>query len=200
MITLFHSPCSRSTRIVALLKELDALAAVEIEVVTIPRMDGTGGRDPRNPHPDGKVPLLVHDGAQVWESSAIIPYLTELFPQAGLGIPVGSPQRGSYLSWLAWYAGVVEPVLTLKAVGVDYPAVARTFRTEAEIQARLSQALTDGPYLLGEHFTAADLLLHSPYAWFGKPGVPVIDAWVERCMDRPGARFAAEFDTRQLAD
>ncbi|MBK3406344.1 glutathione S-transferase family protein [Methylorubrum populi] len=200
MITLFHSPRSRSTRIVALLQELDALEAVGIEIVTIPRMDGSGGRDPRNPHPDGKVPLLVHDGVQVWESSAIIAYLADLFPQAGLGIPAGDPQRGPYLSWLAWYAGVVEPVLTLKAVGVDHPALARTFRTEAEIEARLSEALTDRPYLLGDRFTAADLLLHSPYAWFGKPGRPVIDAWVERCMDRPGARFAAEFDARHPAD
>jgi glutathione S-transferase len=91
-------------------------------------------------------------------------------------------------------------VLTLKAVGVDHPALARTFRTEAEIEARLSEALTDRPYLLGDRFTAADLLLHSPYAWFGKPGRPVIDAWVERCMDRPGARFAAEFDARHPAD
>ena len=200
MITLFHSPRSRSTRIVALLQELDALEAVGIEIVTIPRMDGSGGRDPRNPHPDGKVPLLVHDCVQVWESSAIIAYLADLFPQAGLGIPAGDPQRGPYLSWLAWYAGVVEPVLTLKAVGVDHPALARTFRTEAEIEARLSEALTDRPYLLGDRFTAADLLLHSPYAWFGKPGRPVIDAWVERCMDRPGARFAAEFDARHPAD
>lgn len=200
MITLFHSPRSRSTRIVALLQELDALEAVGIEIVTIPRMDGSGGRDPRNPHPDGKVSLLVHDSVQVWESSAIIAYLADLFPQAGLSIPAGDLQRGPYLSWLAWYAGVVEPVLTLKAVGVDHPALARTFRTEAEIEARLSEALTDRPYLLGDRFTAADLLLHSPYAWFGKPGRPVIDAWVERCMDRPGARFAAEFDARHPAD
>lgn len=200
MITLFHSPRSRSTRIVALLKELDALEAVNIEVVTIPRMDGTGGRDPRNPHPDGKVPLLDHDGTRVWESSAIIQYLADLFPQPGLGVPVEDPKRGPYLSWLAWYAGVVEPVLTLKALGIDHPALARTFRTEAEVKVRLAEALSGGPYLLGNRFTAADLLLHSPYAWFGKPGVPAIDAWVERCMDRPGARFAAEFDARHPAD
>lgn len=199
MITLFHSPRSRSTRIVALLKELDALDAVRIEVVTIPRMDGSGGRDPRNPHPDGKVPLLDHDGVLVWESSAIIQHLAELFPASGLGFPVGDPQRGPYLSWLAWYAGVVEPVLTLKALGLEHPGLGRTFRTEAEVVARLADALSDRPFLLGDRFTAADLLLHSPYAWFGKPGLPEIDAWVDRCMDRPSARFAADFDARHAA-
>ncbi|KQP99043.1 putative glutathione S-transferase [Methylorubrum extorquens] len=199
MITLFHAPQSRSTRIVALLKDLDALDAVRIETVTIPRMDGSGARDPRNPHPEGKVPLLDHDGVLVRESSAIIQYLAELFPKTGLSIPAGHPQRGAYLSWLAWYAGVVEPVLTLEAIGLDHPAIARTFRTSADIKARLAAALKDRPFLLGDHFSAADLLLHSPYAWFGKPGEPTIDAWVDRCMDRPGARFAAEFDARHLA-
>ncbi|KAB7784555.1 MULTISPECIES: glutathione S-transferase family protein [Methylorubrum] len=199
MITLFHSPRSRSTRIVALLKELDALDAVRIEVVTIPRMDGSGGRDPRNPHPDGKVPLLDHDGVLVWESSAIIQHLAELFPASGLGFPVGDPQRGPYLSWLAWYAGVVEPVLTLKALGLEHPGLGRTFRTEAEVVARLADAVSDRPFLLGDRFTAADLLLHSPYAWFGKPGLPEVDAWVDRCMDRPSARFAADFDARHAA-
>ncbi|KQO95037.1 glutathione S-transferase [Methylobacterium sp. Leaf122] len=199
MITLFHAPQSRSTRIVALLKDLDALDAVRIETVTIPRMDGTGARDPRNPHPEGKVPLLDHDGVLVRESSAIIQYLAELFPKAGLGIPAGHPQRGAYLGWLAWYAGVVEPVLTLEAIGLDHPAIARTFRTSADIKVRLAETLKDRPFLLGDHFSAADLLLHSPYAWFGKPGEPTIDAWVDRCTDRPGARFAAEFDARHLA-
>ena len=199
MITLYHSPTSRSTRIVALLKELDALDAVRIARVTIPRADGSGGRDPANPHPEGKVPLLDHDGVLVRESSAIVQHLAELFPQAGLGVPPGHPQRGAYLGWLAWYAGVVEPVMIVEAAGLEHPFLARTFRTGAEMRARLAAALSDSPFLLGDRFTAADLLLHSPFAWFGKPGVPAIDAWVDRCTARPGAAFAAEFDAAQAA-
>lgn len=198
MFTLFHSPNSRSTRIVALLKELDALDRVRIEIVTIPRRDGSGGRDPRNPHPDGKVPLLVEDGVQIWESSAIVQHLADLFPEAGLAIPVGHKLRGAYLSWLAWYAGVVEPVFVLETTGLKHPVLDATFRGRAEMEARLTQALSESPYLLGERFTAADLLLHSPYAWFGKPGVPVIDAWVDRCADRPGAAYAARFDAEAV--
>jgi glutathione S-transferase len=199
MITLYHSPNSRSTRVVALLKDLDALHKVAIEIVTIPRQDGSGARDPRNPHPDGKVPFLVQDGHPIWESSAIIQHLAELFPAAGLGVPVGDPRRGAYLSWLAWYAGVVEPVLVLQALRLDHPGIAKTFRTGDDLKARLAAALADRPYLLGDRYTAADLLLHSPYAWFDKPGVPAIDAWVDRCMDRPGARYAAAFDAEHGA-
>lgn len=194
MLTLFHAPQSRSTRVVALLKELNALDVVKIEIVTIPRVDGTGGSDARNPHPEGKVPLLLHDGVAVWESSAILMYLAEIFPQAGMHIPPGHAERGAYLSWFAWYAGVMEPVAVIEAAEVTHPYFQATFRSSAEVKARLVAALTDRPFLLGEQFTAADLLLHSPYAWFGKPGDPVIDAWVDRCTARPGALFAAEFD------
>ncbi|MDB5930259.1 MAG: glutathione S-transferase [Polaromonas sp.] len=194
MLTLFHSPNSRSTRVVALLKELDALDEVQIETVTILRSDGTGGHDPRNPHPEGKVPLLVQDGVAVWESSAIMVHLADLFPNAGMNIAPGHAQRGAYLSWFAWYSGVMEPVMTLEAAGLQHPFVEATFRGSAEVKARLAAALADRPFLLGDRFTAADLLLHSPYAWFGKPGEPAIDAWVDRCAARPGAVFAAAFD------
>jgi glutathione S-transferase len=194
MLTLYHSPRSRSTRVVALVRELDALDAVTIERVTIPRQDGSGARDPRNPHPEGKVPFLVHDGVAVWESSAIMLYLADLFPQAGLSIPPGHPQRGAYLSWFAWYSGVVEPVMVLEAIGLSHPALAANFRTGEDLRQRLRAGLADKPFLFGDRFTAADLLLHSPFAWFGKPGDPVLDAWVDRCTARPGARFAAAFD------
>ncbi|MCJ2037029.1 glutathione S-transferase family protein [Methylobacterium sp. J-068] len=194
MLTLYHAPQSRSTRVVALLHELDALDAVAIERVTIPRRDGSGGRDPRNPHPEGKVPFLVHDGVAVRESSAIMLHLADLFPEAGLTIPPGHPQRGAYLGWFAWYAGVVEPVMVFEAAGLAHPALAATFRDGEALRQRLREALAEGPFLFGDRFTAADLLLHSPYAWFGKPGDPVLDAWIDRCMARPGARFAADFD------
>lgn len=199
MLTLYHSPQSRSTRVLALLKELGALEAVRIETVTIPRMDGSGERDPRNPHPEGKVPFLVHDGVPVRESSAIVLHLADLFPEAGLSIPPGDPRRGAYLGWFAWYAGVVEPVMVLEAAGLKHDVIERNFRDGAALKARLVEGLGDKPFLFGDRFIAADLLLHSPYAWFGKPGVPVIDAWVDRCMARPGAAFARDFDAARLA-
>lgn len=195
MLTLFHAPRSRSTRVVALLHELGALDEVKIEIVGIERLDGSGARDPRNPHPEGKVPLLLDGEEQIWESAAIIQYLADRFPAAGLSIPPGHPQRGPYLSWLAWYAGVLEPLITLQFAGLQHPALVRTFRTKVEAEARLRKALEGRDFLFGENFTAADLLLHSPYAWMGKPGDPVIDAWVDRCAARRGAAFAQQFDS-----
>ncbi|WP_226858509.1 glutathione S-transferase family protein [Diaphorobacter aerolatus] len=180
----------------ALLKELGALEEVNIEIVTIQRLDGSGAPDPRNPHPDGKVPLLMDGDVQVWESAAIIQYLADRFPATGLNIPPDHPQRGAYLSWFAWYSGVLEPLLVLEFAGLQHPVLMNTFRTKAEALTRLRKALEGQDFLFGKHFTAADLLLHSPYAWMGKPGDPVIDAWIDRCMTRPGATFAMEFDAQ----
>ena len=92
MLTLFHAPWSRSSRLVWLVEELGA--DCRIEYCDISRMDGTGTADPKNPHPDSKVPALLHDGALITESAAVALYLTGLHPAAGLGFPPDSPQRG----------------------------------------------------------------------------------------------------------
>ena len=76
MLTLFHAPNSRSSAIAALIDEMGIADRIETRIVTIPRVDGTGGRDPANPHPEGKVPVLVHDGRVITERGAIILHLS----------------------------------------------------------------------------------------------------------------------------
>ncbi len=201
MLTLFHAPRSRSSRIITLLRELDAVDKVAIEIVDITRGDGSGRKDPKNPHPEGKVPLLVHDGVVLWESIAIIQYLTDLFPEKQMAPVAGDPQRGRYLSWLAWYAGVVEPVLITHAAGLSHPYLDATFRGPAEIAERLENALKDNPYLMGDRYTAVDLLLHSPFAWYpaATPDSAAVNAWVERCGVRPSLQWTTDFDNRTTA-
>src|SRR5579859_5670765 len=119
MITLHHAPKSRSSRFLFLLEELGA--PYEIKRVSIRRGDGSGAPDPENPHPHGKVPVIDDDGVIVYESSAIALYLTDTFPRAGLGPVVGDPLRGPYLSWLAYYTGVLEPAFVSKFLQVPVP-------------------------------------------------------------------------------
>ncbi|MBC7282490.1 glutathione S-transferase family protein [Hoeflea sp.] len=201
MLTLYHAPQSRSSRIVRLLDELGVLDQVEIRIVTIARHDGSGGADPANPHPEGKVPLLVHDGVEIWESSAIILYLTELFPDAGLGRPIGHPERGPYLSWLAWYGDVMEPVMVFKIAGLSHRLLDVTFRGVGEMTARLSGQLSKTPYILGNTFSAADLLLSSTFVWMpdATPDVPAIRDWMARCEARPSAARQVAYDKAHAA-
>lgn len=198
MLKLYHAPHSRSSRIVQLLDELGATDEVDIMTVTIPRRDGSGGQDPKNPHPEGKVPMLVHDGTEIWETPAIILYLTDLFPASGFGPVIGDRQRGTYLSWLAYYGDVVEPVMVLQAAGLQHPYLEATFRGIDQVVARLEAALAHDPFLLGDRFSAVDLLLCSPFTWFPEatPDVPVIRAWVARCESRPSSVRIADYDAK----
>ena len=187
MLKLIHAPMSRSSRILWLIDEMGIGDKVTVETVGIRRFDGSGQRDPANPHPEGKVPVLFHDDAMVMESGAVMLYLTALFPDSGMAPKPGTAQRGAYLTWLFWYGSVMEPVLTLVAAGIDHPYLTAGIRGVAEVNARLNAALQQGPWLLGDQFSAADLLCCSPYNWFrdALPDDPLIRDWVARCLARP---------------
>ena len=163
VLTLFHAPRSRSTRIVWLLEELGI--PYELRHVTIRYMDGSGdGPDPTNPHPDKKVPALRHDDALVTESAAVATYLADLVPAAGLAPRIGDPERGPYLTWISWIEGEFGPAIVQRlAAGADAPAP-EAF--ERSLQ-RLHLALATGPFLLGERFSAADVMLGGTLGWAG---------------------------------
>jgi len=195
MLRLYHAARSRSTRILWLLEELGA--DYEIAYVDISRQDGSGGLDPDNPHPDKKVPALLHDGVLISESAAIVLYLTDLFPKAGLGAPAGSPERGPYLTWLAYYAGVIEPVVHFQFLGLgDDPMLKRTFRGKAEMDARILEALRTHAYIAGPDFSGADILVASigQFAREMLPDDPLIDGYLARCADRPAYQAALAKD------
>lgn len=185
MPTLYHAPNSRSSSIVALIEELGA--DIEIQEVTVARQDGSGGPDPRNPHPEKKVPYLVDGTEKIRERGAIVLYLTDKYPEAGLGPIEGQPGRGDYLSWLFYYQGVMEPVGVLYFTGLTHPALTATFRDFDTMVERLAEALKDQPYLLGDRYSAADLLCSSPFNWAPElmPDNAVIRDWVARCAERP---------------
>jgi glutathione S-transferase len=183
MLTLFHAPQSRSTRLLWLIEEIGA--DCQVEYCDIRRMDGTGGPDPCNPHPDGKVPALIHDGALITESAAVALYLTDLFPEAGLGAPVGSSDRGRYLTWLSWASGEMELAMWGRISGAasSEPALASRYDQAMD---RLLEALWAGPWLMGERFSAVDVMIGSSLGWGREhlPDSPLFDLYLERLTSR----------------
>lgn len=202
MLTLFHAPNSRSSAIMTLIDEMGISDRVAVETVSIRRFDGSGAADPANPHPEGKTPALVHDGHVITERAAIILHLTALFPDRGLAPRVGTPEWGSFAAWLAWYQGVLEPVLIHQMAGLEHPYLSGTFRGPREAAARLRTALDKGPWLMGAAYSAADLLVHSPFAWAPQamPDDPVIRDWVGRCMARPARERTVAADAARMAE
>ena len=187
MITLFHAPKSRSSRFIFLLEELGV--PYEIKPVTIRRGDGSGALDPANPHPHGKVPVIRDGEAVVFESAAVALYLTDKFPGAGLGAPVSDAKRGAYLSWLAYYAGVMEPAWMSLFMKWDVPRGTAGWVKTDEVMDFINATLEKGPYLLGENFSAADILVGTTFAMFmGGPMMPktdLLEGYVKRVTERP---------------
>jgi glutathione S-transferase len=187
MITLYHRPQTRSSRFIFLLEELEA--PYQIQLVTTRLAGGGGEIDPANPHPHGKVPAISDDGVVVFESPAIALYLTDRFPKNGIGPQVGDPLRGPYLSWLAYYTGVLEPAFMSKFMNVEVPVGSAGWVPVEEAMPVIIGRLSDGPYMLGERFSAVDVLYATTFALFGNspmmPKSPAIEAYVKRCVERP---------------
>ncbi len=187
MITLYHRPKTRSSRFLFLLEELEA--PYRVQLVSVRQRDGSGAPDPANPHPHGKVPAIADDGSVVFESSAIALYLTDKFTKNHLGPLVGEAQRGTYLSWLAYYAGVFEPSVLSKFMKVAVPRGTAGWVELEEVMPAILARLAAGPYMLGEHFTAVDVLFGTTFAQLAQSGLlpqsPLIDAYVQRIVSRP---------------
>ena len=194
MIKLYHCPQTRSSRMVWLLEEIGE--PYEIERVDI-RGETGAPESYRAIHPLKKVPALQHDGETVTESAAICLYLSDTFPQAGLGPRIGEAGRGAYLSWLAFYAGVIEPALMVKAVGATgFTRMSAAWgEPETAIQ-RLADTLAAHPYVLGERFSTVDILIGSTFQWAGRllPQTEAALAYKARVMARPAFQRSLEKD------
>lgn len=189
MLKLYHAPGQLSSRIVWLLEELQA--DYELVLTHFPKPDGSG-TDPHNPHPHGYAPALLHDDALVTETGAIALYLTDLFPHSPLGVPVGHPRRGAYLSWLFYEVGMTEPLLNMQAARLLQHFTPYAWLNDAMWQ-HLLHTLATQPFLLGENFTAVDILYIGLFERLRVVVGPsdVIDAYIAR-GDRPARRRALQ--------
>jgi len=195
-LTLFHAPNSRSGAARILLEELGA--PYDLHVLDLKK------NEQRAPgylavNPMGKVPAIRHGDALVTEQPAIFIYLADLFPQAGLAPALDDPLRGPYLRWLAFYGSSFEPAITDLAMKREpTPPTMCPYGDYDTMLATLTAQLRAGPYLLGERFSAADVLWGTSLGWATMfklvPELPEVMAYIERVSARPAARRAADAD------
>jgi glutathione S-transferase len=195
-IAFYHNPQSRAQMAHWMLEE----AGAPYRIVPIDFEKGEN----RTPsflaiNPMGKLPTIVHRGVVVTETAAIIAYIADAFPAAGLAPAPDDPLRGAYYRWLFFGAGCIEPALLDKMM--KRPEVERKgavgWGSYEEVMATLKGALAKGPYLLGEKFSAADVYIGSEVRFammFGAPGLKgekVFDDYVARLSARPAAKRIA---------
>jgi glutathione S-transferase len=200
-IILFHAPQSRSSGTLVLLEELGA--PYELRVLN---MKAGENREAAYlaVNPMGKVPAVLHGGVLVTEQIAIAIYLADLFPEAALAPPPEDPRRGPYLRWMAFYAGSFEPAAVDRALKRDPgPQPMSPYGSFDAVMAVLAAQLKAGPFILGEQFSAADVLWGGALRWmtmFGiVPETPEIKAYIERTANRPAAQRVREKDAELVA-
>ena len=157
-------------------------------------------------NPMGKVPAIKHGEQVVTEAAAIIAYLADAFPQAGLAPAPNDRLRGTYYRWLFFAAGPVEAAVTNKSLGVVPPPERRGSVGYGSLEAvldALESAVKDREYIVGDRFTGADLYVGSHIGWGMQFGTiekrPAFVQYAGRIMGRPAAVRAREIDDALLA-
>ena len=199
-LTLYHAAPSRASVVHWMLEELGEPYDTHI-------LNLKAG-DHRKPeylaiNPMGKVPAIKHGDVVITEVSAICTYLADAFPNAGLAVPIGDPRRGPYLKWLFFQPSCLEPAVIDRAFPRKEaaPASALGYGDYERVMDVLAQATgAASPYLLGEQFTAADVVIGSGLRWGMMfkliPERPEFVAYVGRLSQRPALKRATEKDTR----
>ena len=191
-IVFHHNPKSRSATVHWMLEEVGVPYRIEPVELT---QDGMRSPALLAVNPMGKIPTITHRGVTVTETPAILAYLADLKPEAGLAPAVGTPDRGAYYRWLVFGAAAFEPAV-IEAMMKRPPVDKRMagWGDYDDVLATLRGELSGREWLAGDRFSAADLYIAASLAWtgmFGAPGVkgdPVFDPYVARCTDRDARR------------
>jgi len=186
-LTLFHAPNTRSSGVLVLLEELGA--DFDLHVLNMKASEQLAPAY-LAVNPMGKVPAVRHGDAVITEQVAIFLYLADLYPDAGLAPSIGDPLRGPYLRWMVFYGSCFEPALIDRALKREQaPRGMSPYGDYDTTLKTVTDQLATGPWLLGERFTAADVLWGTALTWTTGfklvPLLPVIQSYIDRWNARP---------------
>jgi glutathione S-transferase len=163
-LTLYHAAPSRSSITLWMLEELGE--PYDIKLVKLSEGENLKP-DYLAINPMGKVPALKHRDTIITEVAAICTYLADQYPDKKLNVPIGTPRRGVYLKWLFFGPSCMEPAVIDRAAPRKEEARRAMlgygdFDTTMDVVAK---AVGKGPWLMGDQFTAADVVIGSNIRW-----------------------------------
>lgn len=191
-IVLHHHPYSRAANVVWMLEELG-------QPYTLNFVDMASGAHKAAGHRAlngmGKLPVLVDGEAVIAETAAIAVYLGDTYGLGRLAPALDDPARGPYLRWCFYGPSVIEPGCAAQANGWVGRPGALGWGTYAELLDTLEGGLEPGPWLLGERFTMADIVVGGTIRWMLAfkmiEARPAFVAYAERLGARPANVTAA---------
>ena len=191
-LTLYFCPRTRSFHALWMLEEIGE--PYDLRVVNI--RDDIQSEAYGAVNPMRKVPALEVEGELITESPAICAWLADRFPGKGLAPAVDAPGRGSYLRWLFFAGSAMEPAFIDKAMSRETPRQMAGWGDLASVKATLAQALDGKDYLVGDRFTAADLMVGSTLNFMMNfkllERTEPFAAYVDRLVSRPAFKRAME--------
>jgi glutathione S-transferase len=201
-LVFYTSPMSRGRIVRWMLEEIGHPYRTEL-------LDLSSGatRDPEYLaiNPMGKVPAIRHGDTVVTETAAIVAYLADMFPEAGLAPPPTDAHRGAYFRWLFFAAGPFEAAVTNKRFGFTIPpdkTGSCGYGSYDAVMNMMEYAVTQSPYLTGDRFTAADVYCGAMLGFGLRFNVvekrPAFEKYWAHISTRPAALRAAEIDDALL--
>ena len=184
---LYWSPRTRASRVVWMLEE----AQVPYEPVRIEISDEASKADTafRAASPMGKVPALEDGEVRMAESAAICIYIADKYPASRLAPGINDRNRGDYLYWMLFTPAVIEPCIAEKVGGIEPNPGRNGWGSFDAMITTLENGLGSGPWLLGEQFSAADVMVGSSATFLKMfkllPDSGKIESYIERCLARP---------------
>lgn len=207
MIKLYGAPNTRAVRALWVLEEL----GLDYEYTVIDLLSGEGqSAEFLSLNPNGKVPVLLDGDLTLLETNAICTYLADRSPQAGLVPLAGTIERARYDQWCAFQLSELEvPAWMLTKNRLLYPDGSKLANLENPMawEARraenvLMKGLEGKQYILGDHFTVADIHLAITLLWSRHSGFKnesaLLQGYLNRCVDR--AAFEKLKTMGQLSD
>ena len=190
-IVLYHHPYSRAANMVWALEEV----GVPYSLRTVNLMAG----EQKSPaflalNPMGKLPVLTDGDAVISETSAVCMYLADRYALGRLAPALDDSARGSYLRWCVYPSAVIEPGCMAKASGWDYKPGSAGWGSYESILQSLEAGLAAGPWLLGEQFTMADVLVGGSLRWMLRFNMidarPALVDYTARLAQRPALQVS----------
>ncbi len=196
-IVLHHHPFTRASTVVWMLEE----TSVEYELRFV---DITKGEQKSAEllalNPMGKVPILVDGDTVVTETAAIGLYLADRYAPGRLAPALDAPARGPYLRWSLFAPSVVEPGSMARASGWEFKASQAGWGTHEAMLTTIESAIAEGPFILGDTFSMADVIFGSTVRYMLRFGMlekrPAFTTYAERLGERPALQAA---DARNAA-
>lgn len=199
---LYWAPRTRSARALWMLEEAGVDYDLELVVIGDPARE-----DPaefRKASPMGKVPALVDGDVRMSESSAICLYIADRYSAGNLAPTVEDPLRGKFLYWLMYTPAVVEPAMSEKFSGVETNRFRSGWGDFDLMIETLEDGIDDKTWILGEQFTAADVMLGSSTVFLRLfnmlPDSPTLNAYADRCLARPAYQKVLELNQSMASD